>query len=303
MAGSSRTLPPLNTLATFEAAARLGSFTAAANERHVTQAAVSRQMRLLEADLDARLFVRGRRSVSLTSEGAELLRAVRPALERLVGTAEDIRARRRDRSLTVFSELGLATGWLIPRLLPFLLEHPDIQVRLVTSDEPIEHYPRRCHLGLQTGQRTVDGFETHRLDADQVLAVCAPGHDPALGPDAAPAALLDARLLEMEWAAGQWLDWSEFLEHAGLPGRTPLSTLRFTSYPVMLHAAKLGYGVALAWRHSVARELGEGALVRAVTNVVTIDDGVCAYLREDAGGRERDARTLLEWLAAGVAQR
>lgn len=290
-----RVLPPLNTLVTFEAAARLGSFTAAAAEMHVTQAAVSRQMRALENNLGARLFTRGRRNVSLTAEGVKLLSATAPALEGLGGVAADIRERHKERSITVFCEFGLANGWLVPRLSRFLIEYPSVRIRLLTSDEPIEHYQRRFDLGFQTGRWPIEGFDVHRLDSDEVLAVCAPNFQPALGPDSEPAQLLGGRLLETQWER-EWITWEAFIAAAGVHGSAERSPLSFTSYAVMLHAAKLGQGVALAWGHSVARDLADGSLVQATKASVPVEDGVCAYIHAEQGRSPVEARRLLEWL-------
>lgn len=299
MALDRRSLPPLTTLVAFEAAARLGSFTAAAREVHLTQAAVSRQMRTLESDLGCALFVRGRRCVSLTAAGHELLRAVELSLGRLGGAAEDIRAQVRGRPLQVFCEFGLATGWLIPRLFPFLVANPDISVRLTTSDEPIEHFSRGFDLGLQTGRWPAPGLSVHPLDSEEAFPVCAPGHHPKLTRHSPASALLGARLLDVEWER-DWAGWPQLLAAAGVTETVRPSPLRFNNYPVLLHATKLGYGVAIAWSHAVAHELAAGTLVRVTDAVIRYEDGVCAYLPEHPEGPAGEAQRLLAFLAGSA---
>jgi LysR family transcriptional regulator, glycine cleavage system transcriptional activator len=117
-------------LRAFEAVARRSSFSAAADELHLTQPAISRQIKGLEDELGAPLFLRGTRSVELTSAGTQLLRGVLPLLNRLDSTVRQIRSARGRRHVSITTFASFASLWLLPRLASFEREHPDIDIRI-----------------------------------------------------------------------------------------------------------------------------------------------------------------------------
>ena len=134
-------LPPLNAIKAFEAAARLGSFTRAAEELNVTHGAVSRQIRLLEDWLGVRLFLRTSRNAVPTQAGSELLAEAGPALDRLAVVSRQMQNRARARGLLHVSALPtFAMRWLIPRLPDFQRDHPGLELRIVTASTPAEQF-------------------------------------------------------------------------------------------------------------------------------------------------------------------
>ena len=134
-------LPPLNAIKFFEAAARLGSFTRAAEELNVTHGAVSRQIRLLEDWLGIRLFLRTSRNAVPTQAGTELLAEAGPALDRLAAVSRRMQNRARARGLLHVSALPtFAMRWLIPRLPDFQRDHPGLELRIVTASTPVEQF-------------------------------------------------------------------------------------------------------------------------------------------------------------------
>ena len=128
-----RKLPPLNALRTFEAAARLSSFTGAAEELCVTHGAVSQQIRTLEGYFGRALFIRSHGKVFLNSAGSELLPVISDSLDRLEKITARLLPDRDTEILTVSSTISFASQWLIPRLPDFQKNHPDILVRLAPS--------------------------------------------------------------------------------------------------------------------------------------------------------------------------
>ena len=128
-------LPPLDLLLAFEAAARHLSFTRAADERFITQSAISRQIRLLEDDLGVALFARGHRALALTAPGQKLLLACQGVLAQLRRTVSTIRAPQRARGARVVDDAELCVVWLIPRLHLFTQANPGVDVRLDASYE------------------------------------------------------------------------------------------------------------------------------------------------------------------------
>ncbi|HRD86283.1 MAG TPA: LysR family transcriptional regulator, partial [Rubrivivax sp.] len=125
-------------LRAFEAVARLSSFRRAGEELHITQPAVSRQIRSLEEELGATLLHRGTRHVELTSDGSLLLRTMAPLLSRLDATVRQIRVQRSRRQVTVTTFASFASLWLLPRLKDFQARHPGIDIRIDASDLLVE---------------------------------------------------------------------------------------------------------------------------------------------------------------------
>ena len=124
----------MQTLTAFESAARLASFTAAARELGSTQPAVSQRIVQLEEELGTPLFERGHRGVTLTPEGTLLSQAVRSGLDTIREATADIRARRATGSLTILTDAGFASYWLMPRLARLNASMPGVNVKIVTSD-------------------------------------------------------------------------------------------------------------------------------------------------------------------------
>jgi LysR family transcriptional regulator, glycine cleavage system transcriptional activator len=136
-----RHLPPLNAIKAFEAAARLGSFTRAAEELNVTHGAISRQIRVLEDWLGVRLFQRTSRNAVATRTGTDLLAEAGPALDRLANASQRARSSAQARgSLCVSALPTFAMRWLIPRLPEFQRDHPSLELRIVTASTPAEQF-------------------------------------------------------------------------------------------------------------------------------------------------------------------
>src|ERR1700754_3031861 len=173
-----RSLPPLNAVRAFEAAARLGSFKEAATELSVTQGAVSQQIRLLEEWLGPpALFRRSVRRVVLTPAGAALLAEFSPALDRISAAVEQHRERRDDAPVAVLRVNALATfslRWLLPRMSRFRAEHPDIEVRLTTANEPVDALPDPFDVVIRGGPDAFHGFSAIPFLPERRLPVCSP---------------------------------------------------------------------------------------------------------------------------------
>lgn len=134
----SRSQLPLNALRAFEAAARHASFTHAAEELHVTQAAVSHQVKALEERLGVALFVRRPRGLEITSEGEALLPDLRDAFDRMTNALERVGRKANSGTLNVSLVTTFALGWLVPRLHRFQAKHPEIEVRMTTSQKRVD---------------------------------------------------------------------------------------------------------------------------------------------------------------------
>ncbi|WP_423821953.1 LysR substrate-binding domain-containing protein [Salinisphaera sp. SPP-AMP-43] len=293
-----RTLPPLASLLPFEAAARRQSFTAAAAELHLTQAAVSRQIRALEQDLGVSLFTRQHRSVALTDAGAELARAIGNGLETIAATAERLRSRRDNDDVVLLTEIYMSMYWLIPRLPAFHDSHPQIRLRVNASTQPLTYAEESFDLALQCGTRPAGVLAPVFSVPDEVFPVCSPAVAAAGSLSAAD--LADYPILHCrDDPQDGWLTWGEWLSAVGLPGPAPEGSV-FDNYPVVLQAAVMGQGIGLGWGRGLEHLLATGQLVRPMPDYLTLPRGLSVYA---APGRADDAHTatVIDWLADTLA--
>jgi len=171
---STRRLPHLTWLRAFEASARHLSFTNAAQELGLTQAAISKQVKLLENYLREPLFERKPRSLVLTKVGAAYLPKVRDGFERLATGTEEVFGLRRSEVLTVRAPVGYSVNWIAPRLQGFFDRHPDTEVRLVSSVWGDQFDKERFDLDIQYGTGRWPGYKSDRLTWEVIKPVCAP---------------------------------------------------------------------------------------------------------------------------------
>ncbi|MGE8131834.1 LysR family transcriptional regulator [Methylobacterium sp. NPDC080182] len=169
-----RRLPPLNALRSFEAAARLGSLTLAAQELGVTHGAVSRQVRILEDFLGTPLFRRLNRRIELTATALAYLPEVSAALDRLSVATAAHRTRREPRLLRINATPTFTLRWLIPRLSAFQRLNPGIEVRLTTSNDPLDAILEPFDLAIRRGPSEQMGFVSRWTLADDRAPVCCP---------------------------------------------------------------------------------------------------------------------------------
>jgi len=268
LAGSD--LPPLELLRSFEAAARTLSFTQAAAELFLTQSAVSRQIQQLEASLGVLLFERRHRALALTEAGHVLQRAVVDSLERLRDATARVRSVRPLRQVAITTTPGFASLWLIPRLVRFTADHPQVDVRVSATLDVLDLEGSRLDFAVRFVP--VSRGIGAALFEEQLMPLCAPAVAAALH---VPGDLLAQTLLTVEGPSrddmGPTADWEPWLQVMGLTDLRMKNTLRFTQYPDAVAAAVAGQGVVIG-RLPLLRELvrngqlvgpfGEGAASR-----------------------------------------
>ena len=252
-----RTLPPLNPLRSFEAAARHERYTAAAEELNVTQVAVSRQVRVLEDYLEITLFERGVRSLRLTDAGRMLLQDVSQAFDLIESAVANINRRSRRNALSVQVYTAFAQRWLIPRLPRFRKLHPHIEVDLRVSDQPLNFERHNLDAAIVSAISPPDEFDCHLLADRYLMPVCAPsllkGGTPPLKPDA----LKKMTLLHSLARTDSWREW---LHGAGADINAKQGS-RLETSSLTLGAAVAGMGVAIGIRMLIEDELASGTLV------------------------------------------
>src|SRR3954465_10695993 len=185
-------LPPMQALLIFESAARLASFTAAARELGSTQPAVSQRIVQLEETLGAPLFERGHRGVGLPEAGERLFEAVRHALDTIRVATAEIRARRTPQTLTLSTDFGFATYWLMPRLSQFKALMPDVDVKIITSQSVFDPSHDQADVAIAFGDEHADwnARRVVKLFPERVTPVCSPAFFAAHPPLTSPSELL-----------------------------------------------------------------------------------------------------------------
>ena len=290
-----RDLPPLNAVRAFEAAARHGSFKDAAVELGVTHGAVSQQIRLLEEWLGLpALFRRLSRRVVLTPSGVALLAEFGPALDRIATAVRLHRGRGGVPPVAVLRVNALATfslRWLLPRLTLFRAERPDIEVRLTTSNDPIDALPEPFDVVIRGGPDIFHGFASRLLLSERRLPVCKPSLVEELRlRDVAE--LSQHTLLHVTTMPRLWHDW---LAAAGYVGPEPAASLTFDHFYLTIQAAIDGLGVAMGPTALVADDLAAGRLVAPFPEVSLPARSYFAYVPE-AHGADPLITVFCDWL-------
>lgn len=255
---------PLNSLRAFEASARHLSFTKAAIELCVTQAAVSHQVKSLETRLNVTLFERLPRGLMLTSEGETLLPTLKDAFDRIAGTLERFEAGHYREILRVGAVGTLAVGWLLPRLPDFQKSYPFIDLRLSTNNNRVDIAAEGLDYAIRFGSGAWHGIDATRLLEAPLSPLCIPD---LAGELRTPADLARHTLLR-SYRADEWAQW--FLA-AGVTGDMPLPrSIMFDSSLAMMEAAMQGAGIALAPPLMFSRQLLSETIVQPFETTVTM---------------------------------
>jgi len=289
-------LPPLNALRVFETAARHLSFTLAAGELHITQSAVSHQIKSLEAWLGFALFERKGQRLLLTPAGKRYSESLAQAFASMVHATQDLLTTGSHQILNLRG-YGMFFGqWLIPRLAAFHAEHPDIKVRLTTHVEAVDFQRDHADLGIVYGPGPWAGLRSDLVVGDALVPVATPRLLEALGPRPALEAVLALPLLHSRRRA-QWDDW---LAAAGATRRVSAQDMYFEDVAILYQCALQGLGVALLQARYVERDLAEGRLALAHDFALERPGGYYLVCPEELADTDRVAR-FRTWLL-GQAQ-
>ncbi len=250
-------MPPLNPLHVFEVAARLGSFTKAAEKMRVTQPAVSRQIRTLENFLGVQLFERDRHGVRLTPMGEQFHRQVAPAFRIISSAATNLTETRKVEPLKIRAYTTFASKWLIQRLPSFYVAYPTIKLNISNVVAPVDFEKDRVDLAIQFGNGQWPGVESELLFKDLIQPVCSPN------------LLSRFRLVELDdlkkvqmlhshYRRSDWHDWLAAVHRTDLLSDSEIS---FSTSILTYQAAVEGVGVAVGQIHLLKNELNDGTLV------------------------------------------
>ena len=283
-----RKLPPLNALKAFEAAARLGGFTAAAEEMFVSPGAISRHVSNLEVFLGATLFQRGHNEVRLTADGADYLAQIAAALSAIERASSGMAKPARDRNLHIHALPTFAEYWLMPRLGKFRDAHPDASIQLTSSLEETDWDTDSADVSIYASIGGWNERGTHLFDS-VVSPVCAPSLVHGVTPT--PAELVSWPLLSSVNKGNDWLRWFHV---AGLQPDSASSRYLFGSSAMAYKAAIHGLGAVCAELVFVESLVLARSLVR-LSDLTTIGSGYFFEVRP--GERESSlARAFREWI-------
>ncbi len=286
-----RRLPPPNWLRAFEAAARHLSFTGAARELHVTQSAVSQQVRLLEQHLQEPLFLRHPRRLQLTDTGEAYLVSVHEAFDRLARSTDELFGQCRTR-VSLRTNAAFAAYWLAPRLRDFQDKHPDIELRITLSIWSSETVWEAVSLEIRHGAGVWPALRCERLTYDELFPVCSPALLKSTNPLRVPGDLAGHRLLQV---LGNNEGWHLWLRAAELEGLEPVGELQCDSSIVAFEFAAAGSGVAIGPSSLTRGLIDSGRLSAPFTQRVISSD---AYHLVSPESRADSAATaaLRAWL-------
>lgn len=283
---------PLNALRAFEVSARHLSFTRAAIELCVTQAAVSHQVKLLEERLGVSLFVRLPRGLALTDEGVALLPILREAFDRIGDLLELFEDGRVREVLTVGAVGTFATGWLLQRLARFQAVHPFVDLRLSTNNNRVDIAAEGLDYAIRFGDGAWHGTDALRLFDAPLSVLCTPEIAERLRQPAD----VKREVLLRSYRADEWVGWfaASGLEPPAIRGPV------FDSSATMVEAAIQGIGVALAPPRMFGRHLATGSIVQPFD--VSIDKGCYWLTWLKSRTVNRPMAAFRDWLLALSAQ-
>lgn len=304
-------LPPLSALRAFEAAARHLSFKKAAEELHVTPAAISQQIKALEDYLGLALFRRLTRALELTAQGQAMLPMLRQGFDCL---AAAVAATRQGvpGTLTVTAPPSFASHWLVPRLPRLAAAYPDLPIRLVSSSDSVdkpgesvvfEADPRSVdgEVAIRYGTGHYPGLRVERLFAPDYVPVCSPGLAQAASLQQ-PADLCRQVLIHDETivAGERSLGWPEWLAAAGVPAASCPRQVSFSNAVLVVDAAVAGQGVALSLRALVAADVAAGRLI--IPFDLALPSPYAYFLvMPEASAARTEVAALRQWLLAECA--
>ncbi|BCG02381.1 LysR family transcriptional regulator (plasmid) [Paraburkholderia sp. PGU19] len=293
--GYRRLIPSMTALVEFESVARLSSFTVAANELGVTQAAVSRQVKFLEDTLGVRLFHRLHRSIALTEEGEALYLVVAESMQKIAGVFDRLSSGPVQQELVLAATSAFSHFRLLPRLASLKKAQPNLQLRLSTQMFTADLRHNEIDVAVRFGNgRWSDGTATLLFD-EEVFPVCSPKWVESRGMPQTLQDVANAALIESDSTSEGWMGWEAWFNAVGLQPLRLNFALRCSLYTDAIQAARYGEGIALGWGRLVHDLVEAGELVRLPVASLKSSD---AYFIVVPHGRTITAATdgLIDWL-------
>lgn len=289
-------IPPLVWLRSFEASARHKSFTLAARELNLTQAAVSKQVKQLEFHLRQKLFIRHPRSLELTKTAEAYLPKVRDSFERLAVGTREVFGSRQSEILTIRSAVGFSVNWLAPRLADFQLKNPDVPIRLVSSVWNEQIGNPSFDLDVRYGTGKWPEMISDRLTWEKVTPLCSPDfvkNKSIFEPN-------DLAKCTLIHVLGYQEGWPEWLKAADADGIDPGEGVQVDTSLLAFELAAAGVGVALARTSMMQQEISSQRLMAPFDLSVSIEEAFYLVAPKD-GDKHPHLDVFRAWLLETVA--
>lgn len=293
-------LRTLSSLRYFEAAARLQSYSKAADELFVSQAAVSQTIRRLEDDLDCKLFQRKGRGMALTSKGQTLLEHVALGFEQVICGLNKIQNEPLDGLLKVSAPPSFASRWLLPRLWKFTLEHPDISIRIITTCEAMDVQHGEVDVAIWQGESLIgeESLEKELLFEEPIFPFCSPSLAESTTFDD-PKQLLDCWLIHFDSPSFQWHQW---FECNGLKmNDNAVHWMEVDTFDMAMSAVVAGHGACLASDCLASDFVERGLLVKPFNTGLTPGIQFNLFTAQESPRRER-IKAFTSWLHEEISQ-
>ena len=279
-----RSLPPLDLCYTFSIAAKHLSFTLAGEELHLSQSAISRQIRQLEQHTGITLFTRHHRRLSLTNAGQELLQLVDQHVAQIKDWQQAHQHQASNRQLTVATSVACAYFWLMPKLEAYSQIQPNVDIRILAADKNADLHHDEADVAILYGDDQWPGLKVKCLFGEQVTPVCSPEMQKHFNHLNTPSDLLEAPLLHLEGGGTNWssVDWQGWFKQHGIQLPAQHRSIRMNSYPMLVQAAENHRGIMLGWRYITDDLVSQGRLVYPFDDSLATSYGYYAAIRENA---------------------
>lgn len=298
---NNRTIPSLSSLILFEASARLGTLTSAANELCVSPTAVSKQIKQLEAFLNTKLFIRKKTGLELTKKGQNYLKSVSQALTLLAEESQKMDDKVSPMPLNLEIGACFSHFWLIPHLDDFRDKYPDIMLNISINNErnmsdvkSDEYDVAFYYASLSTAKKN-----DFLLYNERMLLVCSPGFLAKRAESVDLNTIWQQPLLGLKDAPDFWENWSTWAAHLGIDYQEPLNEIQMEDQIAVIHAAQNGLGIALAWDWHVEELIAEGSLI-AITPTVECHNNAF-FLARTENANQYSSDCFIDWVMELVA--
>lgn len=294
-----KNVPSLTALVALEAVVRHKSFTEAARELGVTQAAVSRQIAYLEQDFEVSLFNRGHRCVQPTLACAELGALLAEHFSSIASAVEAIRATGKEQVVTIGATVAFSNFWLLSRLIEFRQLHPGVQLRVISQDSKINMESSNVDVAIRYGNPPFDDATVLASCGDVIVPVCSPAYATKLA--GRHFWEMSTDLIEYDAADSLWYSWPKWYAQMGLKKPSGEPSMKFSHYTETIAAAKAGQGVALGWGVLVNTFIQDGSLV-VLSERALVPNGQYNVIVPLSAARNSIGELAANWLISALQQ-
>lgn len=268
----------MKSLVAFEAVARHLSLTRAGQELFISREAVSRQIRILEEHLGVKLFDRLHRAIGLTTAGKDFIAVVHSSLKNIALASSNIQKNNQPLKMTISATVAISSFWLTQKLIKYREVHPQMEIRVVVSDTPVE-LTDDVDISFRYGDGNWPGFNAIRLFEIDSFPVCSPGYLKKSPTIRTPQDLLDHNLVNLDGESHASEDWLWWLKGQGVSIPETFKTMGFDNYANVIQMALDGQGIVLGFSRLMDKLLATNKLVRPLDSSLTTSHAVFLVTR------------------------